>query len=73
MKTKALAISNVDFENPEELSRFRAERDALLNGRKTAIIANLKDHGDLDEDGHWVFKKPFPDDMLPNSTADFKH
>lgn len=73
MKTTHLSITSVDIEDPEELARFRDERDARLAQRKAAIVADLKRHGDLDEEGHWVFKKPLPADMQPDSPADFKH
>jgi hypothetical protein len=73
MKTKNLSIANVNFEDTEEMARFREERDALYAERKSAIIADFKCKGDLDEHGQWVFKKPLPEDMQPNSPADFKH
>jgi hypothetical protein len=73
MKTKNLSIANVNFEDAEEMARFREERDALYAERKSAIIADFKRNGDLDEQGQWIFKKPLPEDMQPNSSADFKH
>jgi hypothetical protein len=73
MKTKNLSIANVNFEDAGEMARFREERDALYAARKTAIIADFKRNGDLDEQGQWVFKKPLPEDMQPDSPADFKH
>lgn len=73
MKTKHLSIANVNFEDPEELARFREEREAMLAERKAAIVADLKRNGNLDEEGHWVFKQPLPADMQPDSPADFKH
>jgi hypothetical protein len=73
MKTKNLSIANVNFEGPEEMVRFREERDALYTERKGAIIADFKRNGDLDEQNQWVFKKPLPEDMQPGSPADFKH
>ncbi len=73
METKNLSISNVNFEDAEEMERFREERDALQAERKSAIIADFKRNGDLDEQGHWIFKKPLPEDMQPDSPADFKH
>jgi hypothetical protein len=73
MKTKNISIANVDFEDAEEMAHFREERDALYADRRSAIIANFKRNGDLDEHGQWVFKKPLPEDMQPDSPADFKH
>jgi hypothetical protein len=55
------------------MERFREERDSLYAERKSAIIADFKRNGDLDEQGQWVFKKPLPKDMQPDSPADFKH
>ena len=71
MKTTHVSITRVNIEDPE--GRFRAEMDARLAQRKAVIVADLKRHGDLDEEGHWVFKKPLPADMQPDSPADFKH
>lgn len=73
MKARDLSIANVDFEDADEMARFRQERDVLYAERKSAIIADLKRNGDLDEQGRWVFKKPLPEDMQPDSLADFKH
>ena len=73
MKTTHLSITSVNIEDPEELARFREERDARLAQRKAVIVADLTLHGDLNEEGHWVFKKPLPADMQPDSPADFKH
>ena len=49
METKNLSIANVDFEDAEEMARFREERDSLYAERKSAIIADFKRNGDLDE------------------------
>ena len=57
MQTKILSIANVDFEDTEEMARFRKERDSLYAERKTAIVSDLKRTGDLDEHGQWVFKR----------------
>ena len=73
MKTKNLSIANVNFEDAEEMACFREERDALYAERKSAIVADFKSNGDLDEQGQWVFKTPLPEDMQPDSPADFKH
>jgi hypothetical protein len=73
MKTKNLSIANVNFEDAEEMARFRQERDSLYAERKSAIVADFKRNGDLDEQGQWVFEKPLPEDMQPDSPADFKH
>ena len=73
MKTKNLSIANVNFEDPDELARFREQQDALLTERKRKIIAELKGNGQLDDKGNFVFKQPLPDDMKPESLADFKH
>jgi len=61
-----------EFPGPRRLARFREERDALPAQRKAGIVADLKRNGDLDEEGHWVFKKPLPADMHPDSPTDFK-
>jgi hypothetical protein len=73
MKTKNLSIANVNFEDAEEMARFREERDSLYAERKSVIVADFKRNGDLDEQGQSVFKKPLPEDMQPGSPADFKH
>ena len=69
MKTKNLSIANVNFEDAEEMARFRQERDSLYAERKSAIVADFKRNGDLDEQGQWVFNKPLPEDMQPESPA----
>jgi len=73
METKILTIANVNFDDPEESAQFRAQEDALLAERKSAIIAELRRTGRLDDNGNLVFKQPLPDDMKPDSLADFTH
>lgn len=71
--TKELTILNVDFHNPEELARFHAQELAIYRERKKKIVVDLKREGYLDEYGNWHFKEPLPEDMRPDSKADFTH
>ena len=73
MTKKTLSILNYDFRNKEERERFRQQENALLAERKKDIISGLKRDGLLDENGKFVFKQELPDDMKPESLADFKH
>ena len=70
---KELTILNVDFDNPEEMERFREQELAIYQERQRKIVADLKREGYLDDEGNWHFKEPWPDDMLPDSKADFNH
>ena len=71
--TKELTILNVDFDNPEEMARFREQEMAVFRQRKEKIVAQLREEGYIDAEGNWHFKEPWPDDMLPDSKADFNH
>ena len=72
MTKKTLSILNYDFRNAEERELFREQEDALLAERKKHVISGLKRDGLLDENGKFVFKQALPDDMTPESLADFK-
>ncbi len=71
--TKELTILNVDFENPEELTRFTEQQTALYARRKKAIISDLRARGYLDENGNWLLSETLPEDMRADSQADFNH
>jgi hypothetical protein len=73
MLAKKLSITNFNFRNEEERELFRNQEEAVLAERKGKAIADLKRDGLLDEDGKFVFEQDLPDDMKPESLADFKH
>ena len=73
METKRLSILNVNIDDPQELARFHQEQDQMLAQRKRQILAEHRRLGQLDEHGNWIFNEPMPEDMLPDSQADFKH
>jgi len=73
METKILTYANVNLDDPEERAQYYSQLIALMGERKTAIIAELRRTGRLDENGNLVFKEPLPDDMKPDSLTDFTH
>ena len=73
MKATKLSILNLDFRNPEERVQYREEQNAVMAARKQKIVSELRRDGRLDESGHLIFTDPLPDDMAPDSPADFKH
>jgi hypothetical protein len=71
--TKQVTVENVNFRDPAERALFNKQQEALFAERKQSIIAGLKRDGLLDEKGCFVFDQPLPDDMQPDSLADFEH